>query len=205
MAGRRAVAVGGSAGGLEALSALLAGLPTDFPAPVLVVLHLHSSDGGALAEHLSRLTVLRVVEPRDKEPILPGRVYVAPANYHMLAEREGLISLSTEDKVNWSRPSIDVLMQSAARVWGESLIAILLSGANSDGALGLAAVKRAGGLTMAQNPAEARCGVMPQAAVDLGAAELVMNAADMARRLSDLVSAGEAGPVSRQPHGKAAQ
>jgi len=201
---KRAVVIGGSAGGFQALSVLLSLLPADFPAPILVVQHLHSSDGGALAEHLGRLAKLKVVEPCDKERITPGRVYVAPANYHMLVEREGDISLSTEERVNWSRPSIDVLLQSAARAWGEDLIAIILSGANSDGAQGLEAVKAAGGLTIAQNPAEASYGIMPQAAIDTGSVELVMGAAEMARCLQDLVIGGQDGPAPPSPSEEAA-
>ena len=197
--------IGGSAGSFEAISFLLGALPPDFPLPILVVVHLHHSDGGALAEHLGQLSPLPVVDPGDKESILPGRVYVAPANYHMLVERQGVIALSTEERVNWSRPSIDVLMESAAHVWGQGLIAIVLSGANADGAQGLVAVKAAGGLTIAQNPAEASYEVMPQAAVDTGAVELVMNISEMAQRLSDLVSVGEVGSAPRQPHGKAAR
>ena len=160
---------------------------------------------GALAEHLGRLAKLKVVEPCDKERISPGRVYVAPANYHMLVEREGIISLSTDERVNWSRPSIDVLLQSAARAWGEELIAIILSGANSDGALGLEAVKEAGGLTIAQNPAEASYGIMPQAAMDTGSVDLVMSAAEMARCLPDLVIRGQDGSAPRPPSGDAAR
>jgi len=199
----RAVAIGGSAGGFEALSILMAGLPPDFPAPILVVLHLHASDGGALAEHLDRLGRLTVVEPCDKERILPGRVYVAPANYHLLVERDGCIALSTEEKLNWSRPSIDVMLESAARFWGPDLIAIILSGANADGAQGLKAVKAAGGLTMAQNPAEASYGVMPQAAIDTGSVGLVLDIAEIAHRLPDLVSRGKTGSAPCRPSGKA--
>ncbi|MCF8114783.1 MAG: chemotaxis protein CheB [Desulfarculaceae bacterium] len=192
---QRAVVIGGSAGGSEAHLRLLGGLPVDFPCPILVVLHLHHSDGGALAQHLARVSKLEVVDPSDKEPIVPGRVYVAPANYHMLVERQGSIALSTEERVNWSRPSIDVLMESAAHAWGDGLIAIVLSGANSDGAQGLVAVKAAGGLTIAQNPAEATYGVMPQAAVDTGAVDLVMDIPEMAQRLPDLVNMGRRGPL----------
>ncbi len=201
--GGRAVAIGGSAGGFDALSMLLGALPPDLPAPILVVLHLHASDGGALAEHLDRRTKLKVVEPCDKEKVLPGRVYVAPANYHMLVEQDGYIALSTEEKMNWSRPSIDIMLESAARIWGPGLIAIILSGANADGALGLKAVKEAGGLTIAQNPAEASYGVMPQAAIDTGSVELVMNTTEIARRLLDLINRGNTGSAPRRPSGKA--
>lgn len=196
------VVIGGSAGGFEALSSLLTALPPDFPAPILVVLHLHPSDAGALAKHLNRLCKLEVVEPCDKEPIAPGRVYVAPANYHMLVEHSGHIALSTEERVNWSRPSIDVMMESAVRVWGAHLIGIILSGANNDGTRGLKAIKAAGGTTIAQNPAEAGTPIMPQAAIDTGSIDFVMDVPEMARRLPGLVKVrGAVAPLAR-PLGK---
>ncbi len=185
---KRAVVIGGSAGGMEALSALLPALPPRFPSPILVVMHLHPSDDGALAEHLSQLVQIQVVEPCDKQQILSGCMYVAPANYHLLVEREGFIALSTEERVNWSRPSIDVLFESAAHVWGRELIAIILSGANADGAQGIKAVKEAGGLTIAQEPKEASYGTMPQAAINTGAVDLVMSTSEMVRRLPDLAN-----------------
>ena len=185
MTGRqfRAVVCGGSAGGVEALVRILSGLPSDFGLPVLVVQHLHPSDDGGLARHLARETRLRVIEPCDKERIEAGCVYVAPANYHMLVERSGTIALSTDERVNWSRPSIDVLFESAALAWGEGVIAIVLSGANADGAKGAQAVKTAGGLVIAQDPAEAEQPVMPQAAIDTGAVDDALRSQEIGRRL----------------------
>jgi len=183
------VAVGGSAGGFEALEAIVGALPMDFKPPILAVQHLHPSDNGSFARHLARSTRLPVIEPCDKEWIDPGRIYVAPANYHMLVERSGAIALSVDGKVNWSRPSIDVLFKSAARAWGGSVIAIILSGASRDGAEGMRAVKGAGGLTMAQDPASAQVPFMPRAAIELGAADEVLCPEAIGRRLIEL--AGE--------------
>ena len=182
----KVVVIGGSAGGVEALSAILSRLPNDFALPILAVQHLHLSDDGAFARHMADMTQLSVVEPCDKAQIEPGRVYIAPANYHMLAERDGTISLSVAERVNWSRPSIDVLFESAASAWGEAVIGVILSGANADGTQGLHAIKDAGGLTIAQDPAEAKVRVMPQAAIDAGAADEVLRAKEIGQQLADL-------------------
>lgn len=180
----RAVVIGGSTGGVEALTAILPALPGDFALPVLLVQHLHPSDDGALAGHFGRECALPVIEPCDKERIERGRVYAAPANYHMLVERDGAISLSVDERVNWSRPSIDVLFESAARVRGKAVIAVILSGASADGAAGMHAIKAAGGLTMAQDPATAETPVMPQAAIDAGVIDEIMPAEDIGRTLA---------------------
>jgi two-component system chemotaxis response regulator CheB len=182
----KAIVIGGSAGGVEALQVILQALPKDFALPVLVVQHLHPSDDGSFALHVATLTRLPVVEPCDKARIEPGCVYTAPANYHMLVERDGTISLSVEERVNWSRPSIDVLFESAALAWGEAVIAVILSGANADGVKGMIAVKEAGGLTIAQDPAEAWSRIMPQAAIDAGAVVSVLRADEIGRLLAKL-------------------
>jgi two-component system, chemotaxis family, protein-glutamate methylesterase/glutaminase len=182
----RAVVTGGSAGGVEALAAILSALPPDFELPVMVVQHLHPSDDGAFARRLARATRLPVIEPCDKQRIEGGRVYAAPANYHMLVERNATIALSVDEKVNWSRPSIDVLFESAALAWGETVIAVILSGANADGAAGARAIKAAGGLTIAQESAAAEHPLMPQAAIDTGAVDEVLRLPEIGQRLLDL-------------------
>ncbi len=186
-----AVVIGGSAGGLEALELIFHGLPGDFAPPLLVVEHLHGSDGGAFARHLARMTALVVVEPCDKAVIEAGHVYAAPANYHMLVERSGSISLSVDARVNWSRPSIDVLFESAARAWGPALVAVLLSGASVDGAKGMVAVKAAGGRTLAQDPHSASSPLMPEAAIDAGAVDDVLPPDQIAPRLLALCAQTE--------------
>lgn len=182
----KAIVIGGSAGGVEALETILPALPENFGLPILVVQHLHPSDDGSFARHLARASRLPVVEPCDKERIEPGRVYAAPANYHMLVERDGTISLSVDKRVNWSRPSIDVLFESAARAWREAVIAVILSGANADGTEGMRAVKSAGGLTIAQDPAGAGNPVMPRAAIDAGAVAEVLGMEEIGRRLVEI-------------------
>ncbi len=182
----KAVVIGASSGGMETLGLVFAALPGDFPLPVLVVQHLHQTDGGRFAEHLGRVARLQVVEPCDKEPIERGKIYAAPADYHMLVERDGTISLSVDERVNWSRPSIDVLFESAALAWGPGVVAVILSGSNADGAKGMRAVREAGGLTIAQDPADAESPVMPQAAIDAGAVMEVLKAGEIGRFLAGL-------------------
>lgn len=182
----KAVVIGGSAGGVEALMIILLELPKAFALPILAVQHLYTSDDGSFARHMARATLHPVVEPCDKTMIEHGRVYAAPANYHMLVERDGTISLSVDERVNWSRPSIDVLFESASYTWGESLIAAILSGANNDGAKGICAVKKAGGLTIAQDPTSARNPIMPQAAIDTGAVDEVLCPEKIGRLLARL-------------------
>ena len=186
----RAVVMGGSAGGFAALAVILSALPSDFDLPVLVVQHLDPSDDGSFARHLAHATRLTVVEPCDKERIEGGSVYVAPANYHMLVERDGVIALSVTEKVNWSRPSIDVLFESAARAFGESVIAVILSGASADGAKGMLEVREARGFTIAQDPTRAEISLMPQSAIDAGGVGEVLGLMEIGQRLIELGTMG---------------
>jgi two-component system, chemotaxis family, protein-glutamate methylesterase/glutaminase len=182
------VVMGGSAGGFKALTVILSALPEDFPLPILLVQHLHPSDDGTFARQLKNHVKLPVIDPSDKERIEPGQVYVAPADYHLLVERNRTIALSTEERVHWSRPSIDVLFESAALALGKCIIAVILSGASDDGAAGIRAVKVAGGLTIAQDPATAEYPFMPQAAIDTGAVDEVLTIAEIGRRLVEIGS-----------------
>ena len=184
----RGIVIGGSAGGTVALDALLAGLAPSFGLPLLVVQHLHATDGGAFVRHLERVARLRVAEVVDKCPVEPGCIYAAPADYHMLVERNDTISLSIDGRVNWSRPSIDVLFESAAMAWGCSAVAVILSGANSDGANGIQAIHRAGGFTIAQDPRTAEVPTMPRAAIDTGAIDEILGPGQMAAALIRLGS-----------------
>ena len=184
----KGIVMGGSAGSFEAMAAVLSVLPKNFTLPILVVQHLHPSDNGAFARHLGRTTGRQVVEPCDKEPLESGIVFIAPANYHMLVERNQSIALSIDEKVNWSRPSIDVLFHSAAYVWGDAVIAVIFSGASTDGAQGMRAIREAGGLTIAQDPESAKNPVMPRAAIHSGAALEVLGVREIGQRLIELVS-----------------
>lgn len=161
----RAVALGASAGGLDALAAILSGLPAGFPAPVLVVQHRSPDSAGYLVRDLDRCVALQVKEADEKEAARPGVVYVAPANYHLLAEADGTLSLSVEARVQFSRPSIDVLLESAADAWGPALAAGVLTGANRDGARGLRRVAGRGGAVFVQDPDSAESPEMPRAAL----------------------------------------
>ena len=161
----RAIVIGASAGGVEALLALLTGLPPDFRLPIIAVLHLPPDRDSRLAEIFQHRLPIAVREASDKEAIAPGTLYFAGSGYHLLVETDHSFSLSCEAPVHYSRPSIDVLMESAADAWGAALAGILLTGANYDGAAGLARIRRQGGITVVQDPAEARVATMPEAAI----------------------------------------
>ena len=181
-----AVVVGASAGGGKVIPEILSRLPVDYLMPVLLVQHLHSSDRERFAAHLEDEVLLAVTVPFDKQRIEPGCVYVAPAGYHMLVETDRTIALSVAEKVNWSRPSIDVLFDSAARVYGERLIAVILSGANSDGAGGMMIVKEFDGFLIAQDPSTAEVPIMPQAAIEAARIETVLAPGEIAKLLIKL-------------------
>lgn len=181
-----AVVIGGSAGSTVIFPEILGSLPGDFPLPVLLVQHLHETDDGYFAAHLERGCRLSVIVPCDKQPIERGYVYVAPANYHMLVERNRTVALSVDPKVNWSRPSIDVLFESAAHACRTHLIAVLLSGASKDGARGMRIVMEYGGVTIAQSPETAEFPLMPQAAIDETHLTYVVPPHEIAKLILDL-------------------
>jgi len=159
------VVVGASLGGLNALRLLLGALPRDFPAAIVMVQHRRPDAVSPLSHLLGQVSPLPVREPRDREPIERGVAYLGPGGYHLLVER-GFLALSLEGPVTWARPSIDVLFESAAEAYGRRLVAVLLTGSSEDGALGIAAVLRRGGLTIVEDPSSAHSPVSPQAAID---------------------------------------
>ncbi|MBN2685280.1 MAG: chemotaxis protein CheB [Pontiellaceae bacterium] len=183
----RAVVIGVSAGGLQALSKLLPALPESFPLPVLIVQHRSASTDGFLVNVLDELTAICVKEAEDKEALRPGYVYIAPADYHLLVERDETLCLSVDPKVNYSRPSIDVLFESAACVWGSALIGVVLTGANADGTSGLIMIKQKGGLTIAQDPATADFATMPQSAIDSDAVDHILPIGEVGTFLNNLL------------------
>jgi len=162
--GTDAVVIGASAGGVEALSLLLPALDPQAPVAYFIVLHLPRYRPSLLTEVFNPKCALPVVEAEDKVPIVPGTVYFAPPDYHLLVDEGPAIALSVDDPVLFSRPSIDVLFQSAADHYGARLMGIALTGANEDGAQGLAAIAQAGGETIVQDPAEAASPTLPRAA-----------------------------------------
>lgn len=163
-----AIAIGGSAGALEALSAILPALPHGFPLPIVVVLHIPPNKPSYLPEVLGSMCALPVKEAEDKEPLAPGVVYVAPPDYHVLIEKQHCLSLSVDAPVHYSRPAIEVLFESAADAYSDRVAGVLLAGGSADGALGLARIKRAGGLALVQAPHTAAVRTMPDAAIQLG-------------------------------------
>jgi two-component system, chemotaxis family, protein-glutamate methylesterase/glutaminase len=179
------VVIGGSLGGLRALETVLQELPADFFVPIAVVLHRRSGSDGTLRSILQRYTRLRVREPNDKESIEVGRLYIAPPDYHLLVE-PGFFALSTEGPVSFARPSIDVLLESAADSYGPALAAVILTGANHDGATGAARVKEQGGRLVVQDPESAECGVMPRAAISAAAPDQVLPLAGISTYLAQL-------------------
>jgi two-component system chemotaxis response regulator CheB len=156
--------MGTSLGGLHALEEICSRLPEGFPLPVAIVQHRDKHSDDALREFLQGRSALPVVEVEDKEPIMAGRMYLAPPDYHLLVD-QACFALSTEAPVCEARPSVDVLFESAADAYGSGVIGVVLSGANSDGAQGAARIKERGGLVVAQDPATAESSVMPVAAL----------------------------------------
>ena len=169
-----AVVIGTSAGGVDALSVLLPALPAGLRAAVFVVIHLPRQRPSHLVGIFQPKCALPVREAQDKESVVPGTVYFAPPDYHLLVDRGPAIALSVDDLVNFSRPSVDVLFESAADVYGSRLLGIILTGASQDGAAGLQAIRRAGGKTIVQEPATAQVPVMAEAALKQGPADFVL-------------------------------
>lgn len=187
LAGRSASAIGGckiivigaSLGGMHALRVLLGSLPEAFFVPLVIVQHRGFQSDDTLLRYLQKWSRLPVFEPNDKDLILGGRVYIAPAGYHLLIEH-GQLVLSTEAPVCHARPSVDVLFQSAADTHGTGCIGVLLTGAGQDGVRGLASIKAAGGMTVVQDPALAECPSMPQAAIANGVADHILALSEIA-------------------------
>jgi two-component system chemotaxis response regulator CheB len=170
-----AVVIGASAGGVEVLSMLLSALPAACRLPLIIVMHIPRERPSLLPEVFGARCALPVKEAEDKEPIQPGTVYFAPPDYHLLIDRGPAFALSTDEPVHFSRPSIDVLFDSAADIYGERVLGVILTGANQDGAEGLAAIGRAGGRTVVQDPVSAAVPYLPQAALEEGPVDFVLS------------------------------
>ncbi|MGJ7511646.1 chemotaxis protein CheB [Variovorax sp. GT1P44] len=184
-----AVVIGASAGGVDALIALLAGLPAQWRLPVVVVIHLPEGHDSRLAEVFGHRLPFPVLEAEDKAPVAAGTLYFAPSGYHLSIERDFHFSLSCEPPVLFSRPAIDVLMSSAADAYGPALAGVLLTGANEDGAEGLLRIHQAGGLTIVQDPDEAEIPTMPNAAIGAHSPDHVLSLRDIRALLLQLDSA----------------
>jgi two-component system chemotaxis response regulator CheB len=168
-----AVAIGASAGGLQALSLILKELPVDFPLPVIVVQHRSKEERMLLEEVLQLKCSIKIKQADEKEKFMSGTVYFAPADYHLLIEGDRSFSLSSDAPVNFSRPSIDVTFETASEAFGNKFIGIILTGSSKDGAAGIEAIKKRGGVTIAQNPVGAQFPFMPQAAINTGSVQYI--------------------------------
>ena len=169
-----AVVIGASAGGIKALSSLLAPLPREFSLPIIIVQHLHPHSESYLSHILSTKSELHIKQADEKESLCAGSVYIAPPNYHLLVEEDHTLSLSLDTWVNYSRPSIDVLFETAAYAYRDKLIGIVLTGANYDGSQGLKKIKDFGGYAIVQEPSSAEVDVMHNAAIEATTVDKVL-------------------------------
>ena len=160
-----AIVIGVSSGGMMTLKTILRHLPSDFALSIIIVQHQHPHSDAFIAEFLDARCSLTVKQADEKELIMPGKIYIAPPNYHLLVEEDKTFSLSIDKRVHFARPSIDVLFETAADVFNEKLVGIILTGANDDGSHGLRKIKDSGGLTIVQDPDTAEVDTMPKAAI----------------------------------------
>jgi two-component system chemotaxis response regulator CheB len=180
------IVIGTSAGGMDALKTILPLFPPAFPVPIVIVQHVSSLSNGFMIQYLNSISSIRVKEAEEKELLCPGTVYFAPPNYHLLIEDNHTLSLSVEKKVNYARPSIDVLFDSAVYAYGKSIIGVILTGANNDGAKGLANIKKAGGYTIVQRPETSYADSMPRAAIAEAKPDLIIPLEEIGFVLRDM-------------------
>lgn len=182
----RAIAIGGSAGSFQVITSILKNIPEDFKIPIFLCFHRLKHIREGFEEALSIHSNIPIIEPDDKEKIKPGIAYLAPANYHMYIELNRTISLSTEELVNFSRPSIDITLQSAGYIYRKGLVGIILSGANKDGAFGLKKIKDNEGYTIIQDPKEAVVPTMPESAKEITQIDEVLTTQEIINFLNKL-------------------
>lgn len=182
------VVVAASAGGIEALSTLVAGLPADFPVPMVVVQHLDPRHRSLLAEILTRRSPLHVQQVRDGEKLEAGTVYIAPPDNHVLANADGTLALTHSELVHFVRPSADLLFESAAGAYRDRVVAVVLTGTGSDGSMGVRAVKAVNGTVIAQDPEEAKFDGMPRAAIATGDVDVVLPLGEIPIALVTLIT-----------------
>jgi two-component system chemotaxis response regulator CheB len=179
--------IGGSAGSLDVLLRLLPQLATGWPLAMIIVLHRKNDSDTLLSGLLAARTSLSVKDAEEKDVLMPGCIYIAPADYHLLIEPDGSLTLDASEKVHYSRPSIDVTFMSAAEVFGNRLYCLLLSGANADGAEGLYTVRELGGFTAVHDPAEAEVSFMPRHAMDITEVDKVLGTEEILRFVKELI------------------
>lgn len=180
------VILGGSAGSLQVLMKILPQLNVLLPFAFIIVLHRKNTEDKTLEQLIDLKSTVRVKEVEDKVAILPGNIYIAPSDYHLLFEKNNVISLDASEKVNYSRPSIDVSFESASETYSDKVLGILLSGANADGTKGLQLIKEAGGVTIVQNPATAETPFMPKNAIKYASPDYVMTIEELIVFLNSL-------------------
>jgi len=182
----RAVVIGGSAGSFQVINKILASLPKDFDLPIIMCLHRLKHVRNGFVEALNIKSTKEITEPEDKETIKKGHIYLAPANYHLQIELGNTFSLSTDEMINNSRPSIDLTLETAAYNYKHRLIGILLSGANKDGALGMKKIKERGGLTIVQDPKDCMIDTMPSAALKITEIDHTLNIQELINFFKEL-------------------
>ena len=182
----KAVVIGASFGGMDAIRNLLSNLPDNLDLSFAVVLHIGSNNINSYISMLNTSTQFKVKEAEEKEAIKTGRIYFAPPNYHLQIENNFAFSLSTDEKVNFSRPSIDVLFETAAWAYRKHLLGIILTGSNNDGASGLETIKKFGGTTIVQNPLNAQAAAMPEYAIKKCNPDYILDLKDIAHKIGDL-------------------
>lgn len=180
------IVIGGSAGSIEVMLAILPGIPENFPIPIVVVLHRKNNNENITESIFQSRCKIPVIEAEDKMQIKSGVVYLAPCGYHLLIERNGTFSLDSSEKVNYSRPSIDVTMESILDIYKNKIIGILLTGANDDGAKGMQLIKNGGGMTIIQSPESAMMPIMPMAAENLIKPDKILNPLEISEFLANI-------------------
>jgi len=186
------IVIGVSLGGMQALEIILPALPVDFPIPIIIVQHIPADRKSQLADLYDHLCDIKIIEANEKDILAPGIVYFSAPGYHLLVEEDGSLSLSQEPMVNYARPSINVLFESAAFAYEENVIGIILTGANNDGSQGLKTIKDYGGYTIVQDPTTAEAKAMISAALELTEVDVILNLEDMVEHLLLLSTKGTA-------------
>ncbi|WP_395050339.1 chemotaxis protein CheB [Flavobacterium sp.] len=178
-----AIVIGVSSGGMNAMKVIFSLLPKNFNTPIIIVQHMGARSDSQLIKLLNNQSNVSIKEADEKEKIENGKVYIAPPNYHLMIERDKTLSLSVDERVNYARPSIDVLFESAADVYKDKLIGVILTGSSSDGSLGLKKIKEFGGLTIAQDPKTAESAYMPASAIAVVPMDFILSLEEIIKLL----------------------
>ncbi len=181
-----AIVIGVSSGGMNAMKMIFSRLPEDFSIPIIIVQHIGAQSNNTWIRSLNEGSHIRIQEAEEKDKITKGHAYIAPANYHLLIERDKTFSLTIDERVNYARPSIDVLFESAAESYKDKLIGVVLTGANNDGAKGLKRIQQRGGLTIVQDPKDAEAAYMPESAISMLVPDHVLSLSEIISLLTQI-------------------